>query len=38
MSSELRSLCQKYETEVKQLQVELDEEKERVGELEGLLA
>lgn len=34
---ELRGQCQKYETEVKQLQIDLDEERERVGELENLL-
>ena len=37
MTSELRGQCQKYETEVKQLQIDLDEERERVSELEGLL-
>ena len=37
MTLELRGQCQKYETEVKQLQIDLDEERERVGELENLL-
>lgn len=37
MTLELRGQCQKYETEMKQLQIDLDEERERVGELENLL-
>ncbi len=37
MTLELRGQCQKYEMEVKQLQIDLDEERERVSELENLL-
>lgn len=37
LSSEIRQVCQKYETELKQLNISLEEEKERAGELEAQL-
>ena len=37
MSGELKSLCQKYESDLKQLGIQLEEEKERSAELEVIL-
>lgn len=37
MSTELRQLCTKYESEIKSLQSALEEERERVSDLEGKL-
>jgi len=37
MTLELRGQCQKYELEVKQLQLDFDEERERVSDLENRL-
>ena len=37
MTGELKAMCLKYESEVKALQGELEEERERVSELESAL-
>lgn len=37
LSTEIRQVCQKYETELKQVNIALEEEKERGGELEAQL-
>ena len=37
MSGELKAMCYKYEAEIKQIQSELEDERERVSEVEAAL-